>query len=922
MAEENTSTLAENALAEHNIIRDAAKTYASVGNDTHVFLTMVRTYIAGVLMPTIAVSITASAFDQSPTARITLPADPRLFNLGNHDRLPVQIFVKETMVESPQYILMFEGYVTGRSYLSVASQREINLECISYADVFKDAKLRVMSSLEEVFATNTPGTRDLDMKVFLPDFLFPHCLFYSGLSLITEKNQGQAKLITMPTEYLANIIEFMEEACSDVSPAGRYNDSIVSRYFATLAYNLRLDRRFCWLPYFDLEVDEPERKDGTKKLKGAWEAGELVQERGKDLATMFPIMYGAQTAAVIEQLTGMAETCSRDTTLYDLLKYLIDRMEYEFLIIPNPAFQSKREGEDLGAEADKDRKTTITDEELHGAGKRGESPILYTLAGTYNQPSIDEAKERVKNISAKYDPERNCDRMVNFCLKPMFDDSFPPQCNVIFRSQVASIQASTVYNGVPTRIQVTNFTPFMSMAQLTGTSSETLARFGAIDYYPSRYYNGEDSGTPATTEERAFISDELLPVERHTGPWIHRDSAPSWMFYATNIIKSTLEIKGEEEAGTLTQRMHEQYMRRKLMRAQILEKQLQAECVFLPYITCGFPALLYDSADSGFSFAGNVIGYQHNFSPNGMSTSVTLNGVRLLAEAVQAEKDNAYPNPINSVHIITHDTERLTKVYAAILGTPGASISGATPVTWEDAQTKWSGAITDVATNPQTNIYQAYKTQRRNVITLDDYCTFMDLTPTPKGTDEDGNVPIEITNSWMNDRAEITVYEAIPLLQKILPVKDIEKNEADTLKGKILRLDYDIANIDTQLRANAAADVKKTAELQARSTTAQANLLASNTEANRKEAEAALAAQAKYAAGATEREKANEKLRQQRADRVKERDTTQKMLDDYNKKLQESEEKKKQGFNPDGSDAKVRELLKKVREEETAHNIY
>ena len=208
------------------------------------------------------------------------------------------------------------------------------------------------------------------------------------------------------------------------------------------------------------------------------------------------------------------------------------------------------------------------------------------------------------------------------------------------------------------------------------------------------------------------------------------------------------------------------------------------------------------------------------------------------------------------------------------------------------------------------------------MITLDDYCTFMDLTTTPKGTDEDGNVPIEITNSWMNDRAEITVYEAIPLLQKILPVKDIEKNEADTLTGKIQSLDYDIANIDTQLRANAAADAKKTAELQTRSTTAQANLLASNTEANRKEVEAALAAQAKYAAGATEREKANEKLKQQRADRVKERDATQKMLDDYNKQLKESEEKKKQGFNPDGSDAKVRELLKKVREEETAHNIY
>ena len=68
-----------------NILSEASSTYASVGEQTNIFLSSVRTYIAGVLMPTLAVSISAS-FDQSPTARITLPADPRLFNLGRLDK--------------------------------------------------------------------------------------------------------------------------------------------------------------------------------------------------------------------------------------------------------------------------------------------------------------------------------------------------------------------------------------------------------------------------------------------------------------------------------------------------------------------------------------------------------------------------------------------------------------------------------------------------------------------------------------------------------------------------------------------------------------------------------------------------------------------------------------------------------------------
>ena len=886
-----------------NILSEASSTYKTVGEQTNIFLTSVRTYVAGVLMPTLAVSISTS-FDQSPTARITLPADPRLFNLGRYDRLPVQVFVQETMVEAPQYILMFEGYVAGRSYLSMANQREINLECVAFTDVFKDTKMRFMTSLEQVFQSQVPGNDSLSVNIFVPDFIFPECLFLSGLGLQTEDNGGVKKPITMPTEYLANILQYIEEAATKYSPAGRYNDSIVSKYFATLAWNLRFDRRFCWLPYFDTEV-----QDDAAAKKGAWEF-EGITERGAETATMFPILYGVKSSSVMDKIMDAAtQDASNEYTIDDLLRFLVERMEYEFLVIPNPAYHGKQPGEDLGLRADTERKAVLSDADMAGEGPDAESPV------TGDDP------EAIKNIGYKYAPDRNCDRMVNFCLKPMLDDSFPPQCNIIFRSQVDSVQASTTFNRVPTRIQVSNFNPFATQAQLTGVTNETLAKFGSVDFYPSKYYGEEMKDL--TSSSRALISEELLPIEQHTGPWVYRDSAPAWMFYAFEMLADDPSATGER--FDQIKKMREQFMRRQLMRAQTLDKQLTAQCVFLPYVTCGFPAVVYDSGDTGFSFAGNVIACEHTITPQSMSTSIVLNGVRLLAEAVLCEENGRYPNPINSVHVVTHDATRLKKVYDTILGTPGVSVAGATPVTWADVKSKWSGTVDDVATSPQTNIYEAYKNQRRNIITFEDYCSFMGLTASSGDVKQENAAPVEITNAWMEDRADITVYESVPLRQVILPVSDEEqaKNELKGVEDKIQKLEDENRQLEEQMKDQTAKDAKTTADLQSRYDAAQAKVAApgGNTEANVRQAEAAKVALDNQKAKSSGVSASNEKLQKQIDENRRQLSVLNNAKQQLEKAASESPEKK-QGFCSDGSRTNVRELLKEVRAEEMAHNIY
>ena len=77
---------------------------SSVEN-ANINLLQCRVYIAGILLPTISVNIRC-VFNEPPTAEIALPAYPELFSLGEADRVPVHVFVQETMVESPHFILL------------------------------------------------------------------------------------------------------------------------------------------------------------------------------------------------------------------------------------------------------------------------------------------------------------------------------------------------------------------------------------------------------------------------------------------------------------------------------------------------------------------------------------------------------------------------------------------------------------------------------------------------------------------------------------------------------------------------------------------------------------------------------------------------------------------------------------------------
>ena len=754
----------------------------STSTDTGVFLSSVKVFIAGIQVYPLAVTIRA-AFNETPTASISIGADPRLFELGRYDRVPVQVFVLESVAESNQYILMFEGFITARSYSNTISQRRMTFSCAAFTEVFKDTRLNFISSLAQAASASVTGNDTIAMSVFKPAMHFPECLFYEGLGCATpnSKDFTPQNMIKMPTQYLANLMAFIEEAGLTHSVAGRYNDSIVAKYYAILSHNLHLDRRFCWLPYFDIGVDESKLdiKDSSGSYDWAWKAEDISESDATSgtKSVMFPVLYGVRADLVMQLLTNGINSSAHEYSIYELLYFLIDRMEYDFLVIPTPAYQ-ENDGDDEGASIDSKVPSKLSDSDLkNDQGIDAPSPVE------------ESAVQEMANVFDKrYGPDRKCTRMVNFCVKPVLDDTFPPLCNVIFRSQVVSLRTSTNFNGSPTRVQVTGFIPTNAQGKQMGINQDPLALYGSIDFYPcpEGMFGKQIDQNP---NKRALMSSELLEIEKYTGPHVARAQAPAWLFYSTQHIATTTpatdnqdkkDKSSESESTTVVandssdmeqvKKMREQFMRRQLTRARILNRQLSAECIFLPYITCGFPGVVFDSATTGFAFTGNVIAYEHHFTPTDMSTSVMMNGVRLLTEAASDEKYGNYPNPINSVHAITHTKERMSLVYNCILGTPNSnSISGANAASWDDIITSWYGEVDDVESSPQANVYIAYRVQRRNIITLPDYAKFM-------GMDYNGT---DLDSEWLRDRSKLKAFNAIPLKQEILPVDEIEKDKKD-----------------------------------------------------------------------------------------------------------------------------------------------
>lgn len=666
----------------------------------NLFLTETRVYVAGVLMPCLHVGVSAS-YNAPPTATLSLPADARLFGVGKMDRVPVHIFVRETMVDSPRFILLFEGFITESGYLNTASQREITVNATGLLDILNDVQLRFMTSLDDIALSQAPGEAEVARQIAAPGFAFPQILFMRGL------NGGpDAAPIRFPSDYLANVYAFIQASgdSPDGTSAGCLNNSVLAGFYRRYAEGLRLLRRFERLPLFDEE--NPTDEDGAP----LWPARD-----DPDKAGLFPMVAGMQTAEAVWRLGNEASEASPRQSAMELLQFLAGEMEYECAFFTSPAYH--------GPHAPK-------------AEEKSETP---KTGGRVKNPGPGAASTEAET------EEEEPGILASTCLKPLFTEALPPLCNVLFKSQLTRVEMREAFKGVPTRVQIANTTGHVALLARERVASP-VQRFGIIDYYPSSRFK---DFLPEDEPYLRPLSSEWLEVEQYTGPWVAQVGMPRWINYV-----GVRDGMGTEHETAFKAR----YCHRQLLARRYGARQMSATGMFNPYVTPGFPGVVFDGGPAGFAFAGHVLAVEHQLSPGQASTSVSLNYARPLEEACAVP----LPHPLKAMETICRSPEKMTRIYAALLGTPDVEVSGAAAVgfseVWRRYHTEAGGAA-----NPQNSPAEAYRVQRRNIVTFEDYCFFMGLEvetgPGPEGAD----TPLLLNGDFVENRRPWVGYDMSPL---------------------------------------------------------------------------------------------------------------------------------------------------------------
>ena len=176
----------------------------------------------------------------------------------------------------------------------------------------------------------------------------------------------------------------------------------------------------------------------------------------------------------------------------------------------------------------------------------------------------------------------------------------------------------------------------------------------------------------------------------------------------------------------------------------------------------------------------------------------------------------------------------------------------------------------------------------------------------------------------MNDRAPIQVYQPTPLRQVILPSSALQQaaTEKAALDEQIKKLEEENKKLESDNNDATVQAALKVAEAQSKYDAAQAKVSApgGNTANNIKERDAAKVALDKQLAASEQASKASEQTQATIAENNKKIGTLKAGKAEIDKAAQSKE--KNQGFSSDAASKDLRALLKAVREEEMAHNIY
>lgn len=436
-------------------------------------------YINGIETPAVRVSRRFGVW-QVPELQVSVVPDPVLTRLGFEDRVQIEVFyLDDTSVDPsvpPQFRLYFDGEITGWGYQSTSGGRVITFTAVNQIAVFTQLFVQFLTSFDDLLGHATqPGADANNVATPSSEIVFPFSLFKQGLipsnapGTTAEGLTQDAASITRPFDFLYNVVRNMIGAQvpkeQQTIPAANF----FSRWCRLTGFH----NRFAASPFFDEIVDNP---------------------------NIFPVLRALQNVSAVETIArNLIPNVQNAGSIWDMLQLVFTTMLFEIAMIPSMPLVSVQLSSGL---------VQPTDFREHG---------LVNSAGSWVPAlSLDSRKTTPKRIPS-------------FFPKPQLLFGIPPTCNVIFPSQLKSLQYEENYATQPTRLYFNDETILQLLKIPKGGYRDTVHNALSIAYPPEAQaaLDGRIKGG-ARFNGKNFL---LWPEEFFKGPVLDRRDVPPWLFF-------------------------------------------------------------------------------------------------------------------------------------------------------------------------------------------------------------------------------------------------------------------------------------------------------------------------------------------------------------------------------------------------------
>jgi hypothetical protein len=288
--------------------------------------------------------------------------------------------------------------------------------------------------------------------------------------------------------------------------------------------------------------------------------------------------------------------------------------------------------------------------------------------------------------------------IVSFISKPKTLFSFPPACNIIFPSMVASIQYSSSHDQMPTRVY------YNKISQLRKLNVEQKNGDGYA-------YMDSQVGFPAAIARHAYDSTNskktgmevlVFPEEYYAGPKTVYTQLDPFISELDKLEKSgrikdtSLKVNNKDyvdygsipanqaaflreafiKADSTKNTNYGLFMKQAELDYNLMRSTARSCSVampFNPYIVVGYSAIVCDSEDINNHIIGTVTAVQHSLSQGSSGTTISMSACRSLTEMFRqclldgAKYEISPLEPITEIRAVLQDKKAANFYYGNAL---------------------------------------------------------------------------------------------------------------------------------------------------------------------------------------------------------------------------------------------------------------